>query len=53
MVQTKKLDISDDSDDIRNMKMGAPGDLVATFAAGNIQAQTKTENNEDKIKIIL
>jgi len=31
-----KLIVSDDSDDITNMKMGAPGDLVATFAAGHI-----------------
>jgi hypothetical protein len=38
MAATKLVvsDDSDDSGDITNMKMGAPGDLVATFAAGHI-----------------
>lgn len=45
---------SDDSDDdISKMKMGAPGDLTATFAAGTIQAVSKVENNEDRVKSIL
>lgn len=49
-----KLIVSDDSDDdISHMKMGAPGDLNSTYAAGTIQAQSKTESNDDKVKSIL
>lgn len=49
-----KMIVSDESDDdISKMKMGAPGDLTATFAAGTIQAVSKTESNDDKVKSIL
>lgn len=49
-----KMIVSDDSDDdISKMKMGAPSDLTATFAAGTIQAVSKAESNDDKVKSIL
>lgn len=53
LAATKMIGSDDSDDDISHMKMGAPGDLNATYAAGTIQVQSRTENNDDKAKAIL